>query len=237
MLAAIDLTKRQAARVLAQAQRGRARVELEARAREGKIVGNFAGCEAGLLRIDLQEPGREGPVVGLVGAFCDVQTVLSGQLYLFSSCVVDAVENALPPRLLLAAPEAVQVANRRKFDRRSAQEQLDVRLWPAVATQPFVGTLVNIGPAGLCARLPLRDAEDFLLIDDEVRVRFQPARSGEAFELTATVCVKTPVDGEHIDVGLEFCVPRRGAAQQPGVDRLRMLLARDYTGPAKGGDA
>lgn len=173
MLATIDLTQRQAARVLAQALRTRVRLEIESRSREGTISGSLAGAENSTLCVELHDHGVDTPLAGQIGSFCDIRAVLSGHLYLFSTCIVDVLESTVPQRLLLAIPDTVQIVNRRQFNRTIAQEHIALHLWPGGTQHPFVGTLTDIGPAGLGCQMPRRDLEHLLLIDDEVRVRFQ----------------------------------------------------------------
>jgi hypothetical protein len=232
VLAAIDLTCRQTARVLEQALRTRAQVELEPRSRQITLCGSLTGRESGVLRIDLHDHGRDWPLTGLVGAFCDVKMVLSGDLHQFCTCIVDAVDNALPQYLLLAAPEVIQVANRRRFERQPLREPTAVQLWVAGATSPMAGTLINIAVNGLACRLPRREAEEMLLIDDEVRLRFQLPGQEAACDVPARVCVKTASGrSEYLQVGLEFCTPPPGDPAQPTLDRLRAVLFKHYTNP------
>jgi hypothetical protein len=234
VLATIDLTERQAARVLEQAVRTRTRVEIEARLREGVMCGTLAERHSHLLRVELHDQGRDWPLAGLVGAFCEVQTVLSGQLYLFSTCIVDAADNSVPQHLLLAVPEVVQVANRRRFDRKTTPEHVELQLWVAGSPQTFTGTLSSIGFGGLGCRLLRRELEELLLIDDEVRVRFRLPWVGAACELKATVCGKTRTgDGEHLDVGLEFRMSAPGEPARAGLEQLRAMLARAYADGTK----
>ena len=234
MLATIDLTQRQAARVLAQALRTRVRLEIESRSREGTISGSLASAENSTLCVELHDHGVDTPLAGQIGSFCDVRAVLSGHLYLFSTCIVDVLESTVPQRLLLAVPDTMQIVNRRRFDRTIPQEHIPLHMWPGGSQHPFVGTLTDIGPAGLGCQMPRRDLEHLLLIDDEVRVRFQLPAGGESFDLEAIVCVKSPSgDSEHLNVGLEFCPPRSDQPDYGVMERLRALLARDYTQPTR----
>ena len=85
MIVGMDLTLRQANRVLEQAVKCGATLTIEPRVwdDEEPLCGTVAARDANLLRIDLHDNGRERALTGLVGAFCDVQTVLSSQLYIF----------------------------------------------------------------------------------------------------------------------------------------------------------
>jgi len=234
MLAAIDLTARQAARVLREALQTRAQMEIEPRSRDVTLVGNLTARDGELLWLDLHDRGEDWPLAGLVGAFCDVRTVLSGQLYTFCTCILDSNDNTAPQRIALAAPDLIQVINRRRFDRKPVRQPLAVEVWTGQANAPLVGTLRDIGMAGLSCRLPRREAEQQLLIDDQVQIRFRLESSAEPFSLSSTVTVKTPdADEQHLIVGLEFCVPPAGSPEEPVFRRLRTLLAQQYMGPTE----
>ena len=239
MLASIDLTSRQAARVLEQAIRTRVTVQIEPRSREGSISGSFAGRQQDLLSVELHDIGSDWSLGGLIGVFCEVRMTLSGQIYLFTACILDAVEDRAAQRLLLAPPEIVQVANRRCFERVVPSNEVTVQLWPPGASQPVQGMLNNVSAAGLGCRMPRREVDETLLIDDEVRVSFELPRAGEAFKVAAVVCVKTRAPtSDHLDVGLEFLEeqPRDGSAQV--LERLKAVLAHWNAGDtASGGGA
>lgn len=223
----LDLTHRQAVRVLEQALRARARVEIEPCGGERTIGGFLAGREGDLLRIDLHDHGRDWPLTPLAGAFCEVCMVLSGQMYRFSSCVVTAEEATAAQRLMLSAPAIVQVCNRRRYDRRSCSESPVIQVFTQGHHEPLIGTLTEIGLGGLACSLPAAANEE-LLIDDVVRLRFQLAGGGEFFELSACVCLKNAArQGDDVAVGMEFYPDTSGAG---GLGRLRQALAQEYTG-------
>ena len=234
MLATIDLTHRQASRVLEQALRARAQVEIEPRSQDKVLRGSLVGREGDLLNIELHDHGWSWPLAALVGAFCEVRTILAGEMYRFCSCIITTLEKAVPQRLMLAAPDVVQVANRRRFDRKLFPQALAIQVWPPGAAQPLVGVLREIGMGGLACQLPRQDADDRLLIDDQVRARFALPGGGEPFDLSASVCVKTPSpDREHLHVGLEFYMPPPGQTAGPVLARLRDLLSQEYMRPSK----
>jgi hypothetical protein len=225
MLAVIDLTHRQANRVLEQALRTRAQVELEPRRGDRSLLGQLAGREEGLLRVDLHDYGQDWTLTALTGAFCDVKAILSGQLYLFCSCIVTVAESTVPQRLLLSVPDMIQVANRRRFDRYALPQppRIDVMIDGAEAGLP--GLLCEVGLGGLGCELPRREADDRLLIDDVVRVRFELPNVGLPLELSASVCIKAAgTDEGHLRVGLEFQIPPPGHADEPAYQRLRQAL-------------
>ena len=234
MLAAIDLTHRQATRVLEQALRARARVEIEPRMQEQTICGLLVSREDGLLRVELHDHGDDWSLTSLVGAFCDVQAVLSGEMYRFCSCIMTAAQDAVPQSLSLGIPDVIQVSNRRRFDRKTMPESPPLSLWAEGAAGPLQGTLTEIGLGGLGCRLPRQQADDWLLIDDPVRLEFRLPGAGDPFELAATVCGKTGAgDGEAVIVGLEFKVPPVGYAKDPTFARLRSVLSSEHTGPSR----
>ena len=148
MLLALDLTERQAARVLERALRTRAKLEIEPRPESqsallwGTLIGND---HTHLLKVDLHDCGNDDRLTMLIGAHVDVRMLIDGELYLFSTFVVDAVDNAVPPRLSLATPELLQVANRRRVVRKTPNEPVPIRVVVPGAQQPFVAELANIG--------------------------------------------------------------------------------------------
>jgi hypothetical protein len=225
--ALIDLNPRQSNRVLEQALRGRARLELEVRARQSDepVAGFLAGRDGQVLRIDLEAGTRSLPLHELIGAFCDVRIILSGQLYLFSTCITDVLDPGGPQRLLLAAPDTIHVANRRRFERRTLAGFSQVRLWPADSKTPYIGELCNISGDGLACRMIRGELDELLLVGDAVRVAFTLAGSGEDFDLPASVCNKTVTsDGQQLLLGLEYCLDNDDHATRMAVDRLRAAL-------------
>ena len=224
MLVTLDLTARQAARVLAQAVRTRAKLEIEPRPESyaALLWGNLAGREGDLLVVDLHYSARLLPLALLIGAMCDVRTILSGQLCLFSTVIVDASDAGVPRRLLLASPETVQLANRRRFARHTPTDPVPVRLSITGRTDPFVLGLANIGPTGMACRAPRTGLDDALFIGDVVQLEFALPWSGEIHKLPASVCGKTPCpDQEQMVVGLEFAV----ADHDPAASALEHLRA------------
>ena len=227
MQALIDLNTRQSNRVLEQALRSHARLELEIRARHGDepVAGFLAGRDGRVLRIDLEAGTRALPLHELIGAFCDVRIVLSGQLYLFSTCIADVLDPGGPQRLLLATPDTIHVANRRRFARRTLAGFSQVRLWPAQSKTPYIGELCNISGDGLACRMIRGELDELLLVGDAVRVAFTVAGTGEDFDLPASVCNKTvTTDGQQILLGLEYYLGEDEQATRIAVERLRAAL-------------
>ena len=223
MLVALDLTARQAARVLAQAVRTRAKLEIEPRPESCSVLlwGSVAGREQDQLQIDLYETGRELDFGTLIGAMCDVRTILSGQLCIFSTFIVDASAQTVPPRVVLAVPDTIQVANRRRFARKAPTEPVPVRLSVPGHPAALVAILANIGGAGLSCRVVSPDLDDLLFIGDEIGLEFVLPWSHDVYQLRGCTCSKTPCpeDG-HVLVGLEFVAQ----GSEPVLERLRTAL-------------
>lgn len=226
MQAVIDLNSRQANRVIEQAVRAQAELEIEPRTRQDEVLrGTLVGRDEELLRVDLATQTSTLPLYALLGAYCDVRTVLSGQLYMFGSCVVDAIQDAATQRLILRRPDGIQLANRRRFERRALSEFSQVRLWPSASTTPYVGELCNLSGDGLAARFIRGELDELLLVGDDVRVSFEAPGAGEVFELPATVCNKTVTsDAQQLIIGLEYQMVPTDPVTRMAVDRLQALL-------------
>jgi hypothetical protein len=226
MLVTLDLTARQAARVLSQAVRTRAKLEIEPRPEAyGMLLwGSFAAREPDLLLVELYEGTRELPLNSLIGAMCEVRTILSGQLCLFSTFVVDAADSTVPQRITLALPQTIQVANRRRFARKTATEPIPLRLSIPGSQTPFVAMLSNISPSGVGCRVVSRDLDEILFIGDQVTLEFVLPWSNDVYTLPASVCSKSPAGpAGQLTVGFEFITKGYEAV----VDRLRTALQQE----------
>ncbi len=226
MLVALDLNDRQAARVIAQALQSEARLEIEPRPDQfdALLWGTLKGRENDVLRIDLYDRGHAGPLGALVGAMADVRTILSEQLYLFSTFIVDADEGGVPTRLCLAVPELIQVANRRCFVRQTPTEPIPVRISLHATNEPFVANLADLGHGGLRMRIARKPLDDILFIGDPVHVEFALPWTTGVFSLPAFVCVKSPgPDESTLHVGVEFTDSPDGSTA-PVLERLRAAL-------------
>ena len=209
MQLAIDLTPRQAARVLEQALRAQAELEVEPRNLPdgGPMPAKLLGREGELIAVQISDTQRGLPVSVLIGAFCEVQMVLSRELYMFSTCILDAAEDAEPPRVLMISPEAIQVANRRQFERTNVTVASQVRVWTAAEETPAVGLLANVSADGLACNLPTMALDAMLALGDSVRVSFELAGFDESFELPAILCNKALThDRQQLCLGLQFDV-------------------------------
>ena len=225
MLVALDLTPRQAARVLYQAVRDRTKLELEPRPEAARTLlwGTLVGNRPEVLQVDLHDQEHEQPLAGLIGAMCDVRMCVAGQLYLFSTFVLEVSDGTVPHRLTLAAPETIQVANRRRHARLSPLEAVPVRLGVGGTMKPVLAELANIGPRGLGCRIGAGEDAGLFYIGDPVAVEFALPWSSEVFALSAVICNKGPSsEPAHVLVGLEFSA--EDAAARAALERLRTAL-------------
>lgn len=233
MVVTFDLTSRQLARVLEQAVRNRASFEIEPRTwPENQILrGTVANRDGNLLRIELDDTPAEFPLTGLIGAFCDVRTVLSGQMYLFSTCVVDVADSGVPRRLVLATPTMIQLVNRRRFERRPVTGNSPVRVEAGGADDSPVGELLDISADGLACRVTGDDFDDVFFVGDEIRVSFELPDHGGSFDLPAIICNKKPAtDGQEHTIGLKFKPCANDLAARDVLHRLRGILCEMITG-------
>jgi hypothetical protein len=239
MLLGMDLTPRQAARVLEQALRNRAEFEIEPRntSDDQVICGRLTGREGDLLVVELPDRNPPTPLLALIGAFCDVRTELSGELYLFSTCVMDLSDASVPQRLLLAVPQTLQVANRRRFERRTPGSWAQAHLSGGPIDVPEAGVILSISPTGLACRTVHAQLDDVLLIGDGIRVSFRLSDHAEPFELLATVCNKSLArDKSYLDLGLEFNREPANQTAQQALERLRMFLSDPATDTTTDGE-
>lgn len=236
----LDLTVRQAARVLEQALRSRATVQVEPRTwpAEQFLQGRFVGRDGTVLRLDVERQTVDLPLAALVGVCCDVRTILSDQLYLFATSIVDVLDASTPPRLLLNAPAAVQVANRRRFVRQAVGNGAGARVRVCPDGEWRNVDLFNIGPAGLAFRAARAELDEHLLIGDDVDLLVQLPRLPNPLQARATICSKTPA-GDDLVVGVDFVEPDDPVARA-NLTRFRTLLSEhgfDTGQPEQGDDA
>lgn len=229
MLMTLELSERRAVRVLEQALRLRAKLEIEPLPDicPELIWGSVEGRTDNLLHVQLHDGLRGTPMSALVGAMCDVRTILSGELYLFSTMIVDTQENAHPRRLVLAVPRAIRFANRRRFARHAPTDAIDVLVRSSESAEPALGELINIGPNGLACVLT-QEFSEHLLLGEPVQVAFELPWAGEKFGFVATVCNKNrSCDGENIIVGVEFNANDAAPESHVMLQRLRDLIQRE----------
>jgi hypothetical protein len=225
MLLALDLTERQCARVLEQAVQNHAKLEIDPRPEffDAPIWGVITERAGDLLKIKIVDAGHSLQGVHLVGAMCDVRTILSGQLYMFSSVLVDVTDANPPEQLTLAIPDSVQVANRRRYARKSPVEPVPVRLTVGGATEPVLGQLASISRGGIGCRVTRREVDENVLIGDRLGTEFSLPWMNQIYALTAEVCTKSVCfEQDHLLLGLEFVVD--SAAARATLELLRGVL-------------
>jgi hypothetical protein len=240
MIFMLDLTTRQASRVLEQALRTHASVLIEPRStRADPFAARFTQREGNLLHLEVDPSAPPPAPATLIGVFCDARTVLSDQLYLFSTYIVDVLDGATPTVVLIAAPELIQLANRRKFERLGTAEPAQVRVWHAAQVEPIIGVLSNVGVGGLACLLPGQENDAQFCLDDEVRVSFELPGDEPPFDLPAIVCNKTAAtENTPFVLGIQFVLPPDDPNAQHTLDRLRALLNEWIIDPTRmDGDA
>lgn len=224
---AIDLTARQAARVFEQALRVQVELEVEPRnlPDDQPLRGQLLGREGELFSVQVLDGKLGLPLSVLIGAFCEVRMVLSGEMYLFSTYILDVIEEPLPLRVLMVVPETVQVANRRQFERTNATVASQVQLWVRGPGVPYVGLLANVSADGLACNLPGTAADEALSLGDELRVSFELAGFDEVFELPVILCNKTLAGGrQELRLGMKFNVQPDDPAARHALERVHAAL-------------
>lgn len=258
---AIDLNPRQSARTLEQAVRHQTEVILEPRIwpdaepltcrlqhvappsgrkpllRKTLILVFPARCEDAP-EISEASSGPLGALADklrhLVGSYCDLTIHLGDQLYLCNTDVIRVDRPTNPPweiKLHLSHPEAIQVAQRRKYRRTQFANSAKVRLyWPSEESLPSegVGWLCNVSPGGMACRVESK-VSDNLLIGEHVRVEFTLTPTDTVpFILDAVVCNKTPAGTEgKLIVGVQFLSGPEHDASSQAVELLtRRLMGR-----------
>lgn len=229
MLISLELTARHAARVLTQAVRARAKLEIEPRPedRHRLLWGLLTGHDEDALHVELCDVERSIDLRSLIGVMCDVRSIVCGQLCLFATFVSDVADHAVPARLMLGLPESIQLANRRRFARRAPADPVPARLTLPGSNAKFVAVLSNIGAGGLACRAVSRELDELLFIGDRIAVEFALPWSKEVFELPASVCTKGAA-GEpgQLLVGVEFVAEGNECALQRLAESLSDEAAR-----------
>lgn len=127
--------------------------------------------------------------------------------------------------MLLVIPEAIQVANRRQYERTNATIACQVRLTIGAQEAPAVGLLANVSPDGLACNLPGTALDSELAIGDNVRVAFELAGFDETFELPAVICNKDlTTNTQQLSLGLQFGVSDGDPVAQHALQRVRAAL-------------
>ena len=161
----------------------------------------------------------------LIGAFCELRMVMSEEMYTFSTFVLDALDDGEAPRILLAAPEVVQVANRRRMERTNVTIASQVRFWASGDQPAAVGLLANVSTDGIACNLPTLELDKTLSLGDVANVSFELAGFDDRYELPVVVCNKD-VDDERgqLCLGLQFKVDNGDASARASHRRLQAAL-------------
>jgi hypothetical protein len=227
MQPAFDLSPRQAARVLEQAVRTRTPLELEVRSLpQDSFIRGFLesrGGQALEMVVESIPPGVW--TASLTGAFCEASTRIFEHLYLFTTFILEVLEETRPLRLRLAGPEVVQVANRRRFERLYVPAAAQVHIEARPQGREYVGLLADVSACGLSCSIAAPEHDEVLLVGDPLHVTFELPGFDEKFELPVVVCNKTlSRDQQLLTVGLEFQVAAGDAAAAAGLERLQAVL-------------
>lgn len=255
---AIDLSARQSSRTLEQAVRHRAEVMVYSRIlpRDDPIMARLVSIETPIgwqsrrpclvLEVfnglppqarDAASTGEQngGSLESLVGTYCDVSLRLGENRYLFCSDVV-AVQGPSGsggrPRIYLARPETLQVAQRRRSWRfRPAQSsRVEITWVNAEKTKTEgIGWLCNVSAEGLACRTDLNVAAQ-LGIGEEITLSFALTPGDpERFVLDAVLCNKTPAGTEGTMIlGMQFLVGQGHQASAAAAEALRRKLLARY---------
>ena len=227
MQLAIDLTPRQGTRVLEQALRAQADFEIEPRnlPDDEPLHGKLLGREGELLVVQMRDTPAAVPLSVLTGAFCDIRTILSGELYTFTTCVLEVADEPAGQRVLLGGPAAIHGTKRRQFARPTATVASPVRIWVGARAPPTMGLVANVSAGGLACNLPGTTLDSALALGDELRVSFELAGFDDVFELPVVLCSKTLTrDRQQLSLGMKFCVRPDDPAAQRALERVRAVL-------------
>jgi len=225
---ALEMTQRQSRRVIEQAVRGRVSVVIEPRVgtQGATIHGTVDGREGNLLSVRIEQASESDPPSVLIGTFSEVRLAVAGQHYLFTTCVLDVSDATTPIYVLLAVPNTIQVANRRRFERYSVPTAAQVRMRRAGAQGPeFVALLADVSADGMSCSLSAPKEDDALLVGEPLDVVFELPGYDEHFDLPGTVCNRalTP-DKQLLTLGLEFTGSASDPTQRRSIERLQAAM-------------
>lgn len=222
----IDLTHRQASRVIEQAVCCKARFEIEPAHSRQQLTwtAHLRGRRGNLLALNVNRIAGDDDAL-LIGTYLDVRMWLDENLYLFTTCVMDHEVGPDGEAVLVAVPDAIQIANRRRFERTNGTVASQVRLWLNPNEPAYVGTLASISANGLAADIHGFGIDDRALLGDPARVRFELPGFDQPFELPALLCSKE-IDKQmqQVRIGVEFEQPE-GPEVAAELNRLRAALA------------
>lgn len=229
-----DLSQRQSSRVLEQALRTQAEFTIEPRSWGGEaaLTGVLQSRQGKLLAIRIGTRNSTRPLNELINSFCDICMMMTGDQYLFTSCVLD-VSDAESGLLYFSQPDVIHVANRRGFERTNVHIASQVRICPSGQSVASVGLMTNISPTGLACSVPGLELEESLCVGDNLRVIFELAGASGNFNLNAQVCDKrVRREKQQLELGLSFAVATNDQAGLQTLQRLRRFLAQlfvDFT--------
>lgn len=226
MKLALELSERQANRVLEQARRTQASVEIELRAIPDRTLsGRIESNQGVLLEIALNDGDARPSLSGVIGAYCEARLELSDQYYVFETFVVDASEAPGAALMRLATPDCIQVMNRRRHERTNATIATQVRLAIPGQTAAAVGLMTNISTSGLAVSMPGTELDDLVLLGDEPIATFELPGFDGAYTIPVIVCNKSlSRDRRTLTLGLEFSPNAERPEQMRECKRLRAAL-------------
>ncbi|MBI5866280.1 MAG: PilZ domain-containing protein [Planctomycetes bacterium] len=227
MTGGLELTTRQANRLLQQAIRSRCELRIVPRFfDEGDSLScRLVSSEGAIIHVELPGSSADAIPSGLIGAFCDAWTVVAGQTAYFTTCVLDALEHPGGSHLKLALPEAMQIDNRRRFERTNATIATDVSVLVSENGPPIAGLMTDISPRGMGCSFPAGAVDDLLFVGETVRLEFEFAGNDERYSLPVSVCTKTAQpERDQLAVGFEFVKQPPNAKDVLSLQRLRNIL-------------
>jgi hypothetical protein len=257
MAYAIDLSPRQSSRTLEQAVRHHAEILVYPRllAASDPIVSRLISIETPIgwqsrrpclvleayngIPIPQPDPAGGEPEAGaiesLIGSYCDVTMQLGENRYLFCTDVVAVQGPSSPgvrPRIYLARPETLQVAQRRRAWRfRPAQSSRVEMTWINAENSKTegIGWLCNVSSEGLACRTENNVAEQ-LGIGEQIGLAFALTPGDpERFVMDAVLCNKTPAGTEGTMIlGLQFLIGQGHQGSAAAAEALRRKLLARY---------
>lgn len=235
----LELSSRQANRLLEQARRTGATLEIEPRGPGARttLTAVLLELDPRVIRVRLAETTAEDGLIELTGSFCDGRVQIDDELYSFSACILDVADERHPLEMTLTRPSVIQLNNRRRFERTTVRSASPISLWFAGQAEPCKGEIISISPMGLACRTG-DSVNDFVCVDDHLRVMLELAGFDEPFELPAVICNKAlDVPGQRLVLGLAFDVAPDDDVHQHTLQRLHAVLTAITAKQRKGGES
>lgn len=131
--------------------------------------------------------------MSLISVYCEATVVLSQARFLFSTNIIDVVQEGDDLQLEIVKPSHLHVLQRRRYKRRNLRGKTPVRIMPVDrADQPvFEAAMLNVSTGGLACRIDQTDA-DHCALEHRVQLEFALVDCEETFHLPARVRGKTP---------------------------------------------